>query len=293
MLTSAENTIAFLELNFGLKALLPISADRIGGKMMLVRALIRNWDLEIIEPTSNLEQIVREKNFDFTALVPLQASLLYESSSELLEKIECIIIGGASINNSLEEKLNELSNRVYHTYGMTETVSHIALRKLSQNQSSKHFEVIGDNMIDLSKDGLLQIKGAVTNNIWITTNDLVDISDNTFAWLARTDLVINSGGVKLQIEEIEGALNKVKPSSIDGNLCIWKSLDEQLGEKVVCICDNPELIKYFVNHTSELKSKFIQNGWPKKWHHIPSIILTPSGKIDRVKSLAQSFLVSA
>ncbi len=293
MIASATNTIEGLVLEPGLDALLAMSTERIGGIMMLVRALIGKWNLVLEQPSRDLSEILKKRSFDFTALVPLQVqSLIDKGHKTALESVECIIIGGADLNEGLTTELNTYKNRVYHTYGMTETISHIALRKISQNESTPWFTVIGDNQVDCNEEGCLKVKGKVTNNTWIETNDLIDLDNNRFRWLGRVDLVINTGGVKLQIEEIEKDLQKLVPNHLHGNLCIWKRLDNELGEKVVCICDDADLIQYFSDHQEELKAGFPKYAWPKKWHHIPSLILTASGKIDRVNSLAQSIPVS-
>ena len=293
MIVSANNTIKALDLKPKTHALMAMSVERIGGLMMLVRSLVGGWHLHLHAPTNNLALILEERSFDFSALVPLQVeTLISEDKGYLLESIECLLLGGAGLSTSLQEILNKFQNRIFHSYGMTETVSHIALRKISQQQNTPWFTLIGDNQIGTDENDCLKVKGAVTDYKWVHTHDLIEQNANMFRWLSRVDLVINSGGVKLQIEELELRLNKLIPNHLSGNLCIWKRLDDKLGEKVVCICDSVELIQYFHTNEKKLKPQFVRYGWPKKWHHIASLILTASGKIDRVNSLTHSVPIS-
>lgn len=288
MVASAQHTITALGLESRTNALLAMSPERIGGRMMLVRAMIGDWNLTITEPSTALEETLKSTSFDFTALVPLQVQALLNSGNKpLLEAINCILIGGAPLSNRLEEELMSCSNQIYHTYGMTETISHIALRKLSPDPS-EYFRVIGDNEVSINADGCLKTKGTVSNNEWIQTNDLVELDGKRFKWLGRTDLTINSGGIKLQIESIEEELRSLIPHELNGNLCIWKAMDEMLGEKVICVCDSEELINYFVSNEASLKSSFTPYARPKKWRIIPELVLTESGKIDREKSFQGS-----
>ncbi len=292
-IASAQNTIEALKLKAGTKALLAMSADRIGGKMMLVRALIGNWNLTIEEPSTNLTEVLKTNSYDFTALVPLQVQALIDPGNKsFLEAIDCILIGGAAINLKLEKELQHFTNRVYHTYGMTETISHIALRKLSQGEPSAWFSVIGDNDVKQTPNGCLSVKGTVTNQKWIETNDIIELAENRFKWLGRADLTINSGGVKLQIEEIENELKAIIPEHLKANLCVWKVKDQLLGEQIICVSDNKDLIAYFLSNETVLKSDFTKYAWPKTWYLIPQLVLTESGKIDRPNSYLQSVKLS-
>lgn len=288
MIASAQNTITALSLESGTNALLAMSPDRIGGRMMLVRGIIGNWILTITEPSTSLEKILKSAQYDFTALVPLQIKrLIHSGNKSLLAAIKCVLIGGGPINSTLEKELSSYSNRLYHTYGMTETISHIALRELSPNPSP-FFSVIGDNEVFIDTSGCLATRGTVTNNEWIHTNDLVELNGKQFKWLGRTDLIINSGGIKLQIESIEEELRSLMPVELKANLCIWKVFDELLGEKVVCVSDNQKLIDYLISNEPQFKETFTKYAWPKRWQIIAQLVLTKSGKIDRKESFHAS-----
>ena len=110
--------------------------------------------------------------------------------------------------------------------------------------------------------------------------------------MGRVDLIINSGGVKLQIEELEEALSLLVPKQFKGSICVWKKRDDLLGEMVVCISDSQELLHYFQKNTTHLKSSFIKYGWPKRWHYISQLIQTESGKTNRIESFLGSKALS-
>lgn len=140
-------------------------------------------------------------------------------STARLNKLKAAIVGGAAVSESLKSRLQKLRVPIYSTYGMTETVSHIALKLLNGPEQSDYFKVFDGIETRIDSRGCLEIKGVVTNNQWITTNDLVQFhSEGVFTWLGRIDNIINSGGIKLQIESIEDKINAIlKENNYKGN----------------------------------------------------------------------------
>lgn len=251
--------------------------------MMLVRAILGNWHLELVEPTMEVHQTTDAINYDFAALVPLQVSAMLKSAegTSLLNGIKKIIIGGAPVSQGLEAKIQNLQAKCFHTYGMTETVSHIGLKALNGPQRSDWFHVVGENNIRHNNQGCLEINGAVTNNEWVVTNDLVDIKDNKFKWLGRADLIANSGGVKILIEEVENGINRLLPAQLSGTILIWKRNHSELGEELIGIATNQKVLEYIESHNEDLKQGLPKYHLPKHWFSIPSFLFTESGKIDR------------
>lgn len=276
MQASAEATIQALNLKPATQALLCMSPEMVGGKMMLVRAMVGDWVLHIVPPSSTP---IVEAKIDFAAMVPLQVESLLktEKGFKFLNRIDQLIIGGAPISEALNKSLLNLSTRVYQTFGMTETVSHIALKRLNGKQKSDQYELIGDNEVKLNDRACLSIKGTVTNHEWVHTNDLVELSNKGFRWLGRADWVINSGGIKIQIEALEQQLRE----QLKTEVVVWKSHHQELGEQVVAIVRNKEKITLAMEKEQQIKEKLPPYHFPKKWLYIPDWKLTASGKIDR------------
>lgn len=283
MLSSANATIQYLDIQTGSSALLCMNPDMIGGRMMLVRALVGAWDLYILPPSSNP---MIDASIAFTAMVPLQVESLMESPEgiDFLNRIDQLIIGGANISDSLSSKLQTIKAKAYQTFGMTETVSHIALKKLNGEGKTDEYRLIGDNKIAVDAEGKLSIKGTVTGGEWIQTNDLVRQTPNGFEWLGRSDLAVNSGGIKIQIEELEKELC----TFFQKKIWVWKEADKKLGEKVIGMTDDPKLISQIQSDYNSLKSNFKKYHLPKEWVLVKQWLLTSSGKPDRNNTLVQN-----
>lgn len=283
MLASANATIQYLNIQPGSSALLCMNPDMIGGRMMLVRAIVGNWNLHILPPSSSP---IIDLDIDFTAMVPLQVESLLETTAgiDFLNRIDQLIIGGAAINERLQETLQGLKTKAYQTFGMTETVSHIALKKLNGPDKSEEYQVIGNNEVTLNNSGKLCIRGTVTNDEWIETNDLVEITETGFKWLGRADLVVNSGGIKIQIEELEEDIFSLFKTKV----WVWKEIDERLGEKLIGMTDDPKLINEIEADYNSLKSNFKKYHLPKEWILVKEWRLTSSGKPDRSNTLIQN-----
>jgi len=275
-------------------ALLCLPIGYIAGKMMLVRALTLGWHLDVVAASSNpLKE--NAKRYDFAAMVPLQV----ENSIDKLPQIKKLIIGGGAVSNSLQIKLQAIATAVFATYGMTETITHIAVKKLNNFQSlqenvikeftgnqkltlpknarnSMFYQTLPNTTIYKDERNCLVIKNEKISNKVIFTNDVVAlISDTQFDWLGRFDNVINSGGIKLHPEKIEEKL----ANSIHQRFFVAGITDEKLGEKLVLIVEGAE-------RTLRLeKANLSKFEVPKEIHFIIHFIETATKKIQRKKTL--------
>lgn len=278
MEASARMTGNFLDLDNCESALLCMSTEYIGGKMMVVRSLMYNLTLYVTNVTRNpLKNLVHP--IDFVAMVPLQVEETLQENPEKLNLIKHLIIGGAPVSDELIEQINKYNCSAYSTFGMTETVSHIALRNL--NNKNEPYRVIGNTRLSTIDDCLiidseeLKIKG-------LKTTDIVDLIDEkSFHWLGRADFVINSGGVKIHPEKVERKISNAIQST---DFIIGQIPDQKLGSKVIFIGE-----KYLesTNLKEKIDKVLTKYERPKDYFFISSLIKTPSGKIDRNKTTAE------
>jgi O-succinylbenzoic acid--CoA ligase len=225
MVNSALATGDFFELQPGNRALHCLPVKYVAGKMMLVRAMILGLDMEFVAPSSHPLRN-NEIEYDFVAMVPLQA----QNSIPELKKVKKMIVGGAALNKELEKQLLKLPTQVFETYGMTETITHIAARKLGE----KAFSVLPGVTISYDDRNCLVIHAPRISDDVIVTNDIVElINENQFVFLGRMDNVINSGGIKLIPEQIEDKLSH----KIHQRFFIAAKPDSELGEKVVLVVE--------------------------------------------------------
>lgn len=275
VINSAKATNAFFGLGKGTKALLCLSAAYIAGKMMLVRAMIGGWNLCTVNPGQNpLENLTAE--FDFTAMVPYQVM----HSLKDLYKVKKIIIGGGVISPELERKLQSEPTIAYATYGMTETISHIAVRQVNGKEKSDFYTALPDVAFSQTPEGCLMISAPHITEDILETNDVVRlISSTEFEFLGRKDHVINSGGVKIFPEEIE----KVIGWHIDKNFFIAAEKDAFLGEKVILVIENENpLPEKTLSEAFESLKPYLK---PKEVYYLSNFSYTETGKIRRQETL--------
>lgn len=272
MVNSAIATGIHFNLKESNTALLCLPANYIAGKMMLVRAIVLGLEIDSIEPKSCL-QIDKNKHYHFTAMVPLQL----EKNLNKLNNIGKLIVGGAKVSSALNYKLQDIETKVFETYGMTETVSHIAVKQLNDNNKSNNFKVLPSIEILQDKRECLIINAPKVSEEKIITNDIIKIhSKNEFEWLGRIDNIINSGGIKVFPEQVENSLN----GKIKSRFFIASEPDETLGERVILIVEGEEIdVKDDTFTTLDTYSK------PKKTYFLTKFIETSSGKIQRIKTL--------
>ena len=264
MVNSALATGDFFDLKPGNKALHCLSTQFIAGKMMFVRAFILGLELDFVAPSA--EPLLRNvKKYDFVAMVPLQV----QNSLYALHNIKKIIVGGAKMDTILETELLKSTAKVYETYGMTETVTHIAARHVGE----KFFSLLPNIKIAQDERSCLVIDAPLISKELIVTNDLVEINEvGQFVFLGRVDNIINSGGIKLVPEQIEQKL----ALKIKERFFVTSIKDEELGEKLVLIIegDNQPLPDNFFDVLDKYEK-------PKAVFYIPQFIETDNGKVKR------------
>ena len=277
MINSALATGRYFQLGENTKALCCLPIKFIAGKMMLVRALTLGWHIDVIESTSNpLQEITKE--YDFSAMVPLQL----RNSISKINQIKTLIIGGGVVSKDLEKSIQFVDTSCYATYGMTETITHVAIKKLNkftqlELESASVYKTLSDVTISKDTRNCLVIHAPKISDGTIITNDVVElISKTEFKWKGRLDHVINSGGVKLHPEEIEQKLSH----TIHSRFFVAGILDEILGEKCILVIEGE---KYQI--TTKYFSKLSRFEIPKATFFIPKFLETGSGKINRRKTL--------
>lgn len=266
MKLSAKMTGEFFELTQGKSALLCMPVHFIAGKMMLVRAMELKLKLYCTAPKSiiNLDEV---KSIDFAPLTPMQV----EKSLNSVNKIKTLLIGGAPLSDVLREKLLETNTCCYESYGMTETITHIGLKKISE----QYFKVLKQIQIRKDERNCLVIQTPYFQEE-IVTNDLVDIkNEKSLKWLGRFDNVINSGGIKLIPEQIEKKLK----SSIENDFIISSLPDSTLGEKLILIIESKA---FELELPKDLLDKYEH---PKEIYFIEKFPRTESNKIKRQELL--------
>jgi O-succinylbenzoic acid--CoA ligase len=279
MVNSAIATGNYFGLKPGDKALHCLPTQFIAGKMMLVRAIILGLQIDVIEPTTVLN-LSTKKHYDFCAMIPMQL----QSNLKKLTNIKKLIIGGAPMSPGLVEQIQPLKTTIYATYGMTETITHVAVKKLNNfenihaSSAEKSFYKTLPN-IKISQDNrqCLIIEAPQLSKEKIITNDVVKLHSNiTFEWLGRIDNVINSGGIKFFPEQIEEKLK----TKISNRFFIASEADEKLGEKLILVLESD---------TNNLPTSVFEDlnvyEIPKKIYAVSKFIETTSGKIQRLQTL--------
>ncbi|MCK0133482.1 AMP-binding protein [Arenibacter sp. S6351L] len=278
IVNSALATGAFYKMGPGTKALQCLSADHIAGKMMLVRAMVLGWEIDMVEPSSHPLQFTT-KHYDFVAMVPLQV----QGSISHLNQIGTLIIGGAPISPELKSDLNKVDTRIFETYGMTETITHIAVKELAKGPEDYNFKTLPDVVLYIDPRGCLVIEAPKVSDTVIVTNDLVKlISPAEFQWLGRYDNIINSGGVKLIPEQLETKLSVL----IESRFFVAGIPDAILGQKLILVVEGNIDREQLHMDIKSLKSisKF---EIPKEILVVPQFVETGSGKVDRTKTLSK------
>ena len=268
MVNSALATGDFFDLQPGQKVLHCLPTDYVAGKMMFVRAFILGLDMEFVAPSSHPLEGVKG-TFDFCGMVPLQA----KNSLKDIGRIKKLIIGGAKVNKTLEQELVKVPSQIYETYGMTETITHIAAKRVGETA----FSVLPNVKITTDDRQCLVIDAHKISTETIKTNDLAElISDTQFVWKGRFDNVINSGGIKLIPEQIEEKL----ASSISNCFFVYGQADELLGEKLVLYVEGESMP--IDESIFEVLDKYEK---PKEIVFIPEFKRTATGKVIRDQSI--------
>ncbi|HLT34174.1 MAG TPA: AMP-binding protein [Aquaticitalea sp.] len=272
MVNSCISTGNYLKLKPKDSALHCLPANYIAGKMMLVRALILGMEIDMVEPTSQ-PIFDYDKVYHFTAMLPMQL----ESTLAYLHNVKIIIVGGSSVSKHLIDLSQALKAKVYVTYGMTETATHIALKQINGKSPQLYFKVLPNIKIFQDERDCLVIDAPKVAKEKVITNDIVKLHSHTeFEWLGRIDNVINSGGVKLFPELIEEKLK----GKIPNQFFIASEPDSKLGERLILILEG---------NSNTLDKKIFESldafEIPKAIYNVPKFKMTTTGKIKRAETL--------
>ena len=276
MMQSARLTCEFLNLQAGDTALLCMNLRYIGAMMVVVRSLVAGLNL-IVRPASGHPLSDIEEPLRFAAMVPLQVynTLRVPEEKERLEQTDILIIGGGAVDDSLEAEMSALPTAIYSTYGMTETLSHIALRRLNGDTASKHYYPFPTVELSLSAESTLVIKAPLICGEVLQTNDIACLyPDGSFTIAGRKDNVINSGGIKIQAEEMEKRLRPFIPVPF----VVTSVPDPRLGQALTLLIAGQVDVREL---ESKLQTVLDAYHRPRHIFMTESIPQTENGKTDR------------
>ncbi|MCC9165508.1 AMP-binding protein [Pontibacter harenae] len=289
---SARRTIKLLNLQAGDTMLVCLNTEYIAGIMMLVRGFIADMAMIVVEPSSHpFSEVPAEVNIDFASFVPLQLQTMLEQTPDLLPRLnqmKGMLVGGAPVSTTLQRELQRVTAPVYHTYGMTETASHIAVRLLNGPDAAAYYTVFDGIKVGIDNRGCLTIRGDVTNNEEQKTNDIVELlTPTSFRWVGRADNTINTGGVKVQLEKVEVAIAEVLANTQNNRRFFVNSQpDEFLGDKLILIIEGekltPEEEKQLLQ---EVRSRLTKFEMPRVVYYSPKFSETATGKISKQRTM--------
>jgi len=282
MLASAKATNQYFGLTKDSKYFLCLSPSYIAGMMMIVRAIENKALLIAVEPNNTPLEDLEEKNISFGAMVPSQ----FYNSVEALKsiKVEQLILGGSPLNEAILEHLKEVDTKVYLTYGMTETITHIAVKPILPLYNI-HYTTLSNVEIATDERDCLVIEAKHLSIEKVVTNDIVKIINaNEFEWLGRYDNVINSGGIKIHPEVVEAKLSKI----IKHPFFIYSEKHKQFGEQVALLieCEKDALMPC-INLINKSVTVFSKYEIPKAIYSLAAFVRTDSGKVNRNLTVAK------
>jgi O-succinylbenzoic acid--CoA ligase len=298
MEASARATAAALGLRDGMTSLVSLPTRYVAGRMMLVRGLVLGLQMTLVEPSANpMRDLLESTHVDFAAFVPLQMATMLDdqAATHHLQRMQAILVGGAPISHHLASRLSRLNSPVYHTYGMTETATHVALRRMSGPSRERTFRPLPGVQLRLDTRGCLAVLGPMTNNEWVQTNDLALLeADGSFEWSGRVDRVINSGGVKVQPETVERSVEEQLaalelPSWRARRFFVTGLPDPRLGQRVTLVVEGDpsfpiEERQLLVN----LRERLGPIEAPRQILYIRRFVETSSAKVDEIATLASA-----
>lgn len=277
MMNSAMLTLSFLHLREEDTAMLCMPLQYIAGKMVVVRALVGGLNLIPVAPCGHPMQSLSQTPV-FSAMIPMQVfnSLQVPEEAEKLSRIRHLIIGGGAVDEELRKQLHSFPHAVWSTYGMTETLSHIALRRINGLKASEWYTPFSNVSLTLSADQTLIIDAPLVSPIRLVTNDIVEFNpQGQFRILGRKDNTINTGGVKVQIEQVEARLKPLLPFAFQ----ITAAPDSKFGEHIVLLVQSGNPVTEENLHEA---FRQLPPYWrPKQIICLPQLPLTGSGKPDR------------
>nr|WP_295928324.1 AMP-binding protein [uncultured Dyadobacter sp.] len=289
---SAAMTGEALALGQGTRALVCLNIGYIAGLMMLVRGLELDWELTITEPTSNPLVESGMVAFDFVALVPMQMQAMLNDpvTKEKCRLLGKILLGGAPVGAELMQQLAALPVPVYQSYGMTETVSHIALRRLNGDEAGDTYRLLPGITAGTDERGCLFVSGPVTNGERVQTNDLVEIHGDRFEWIGRADNVINSGGVKIVLDQVDARIALAfREMAVSNAFFSWWERDEKLGQKLVLVIEGTVPAAAATALRAEIRKQVSAYSNPKHIYFAEKFAKTATDKIDKRATFQKLF----
>ena len=279
MVNSAIATGDYFGLEPGDSALDCLPSHYIAGKMMLVRAMILGLEIDHVEPSAH-PLFDYEKIYDFCAMIPLQL----KHTINYTHNIKTIIVGGSKVTQPLLERIEASNTKFYETYGMTETVTHVAVKQLTSKvaEGDAFFNALPNVKFSQDDRQALIVHAPNLVDEPLVTNDIVDLkSETSFELLGRADNVINSGGIKLIPEQIEDKLQPV----IDERFIVAGEDDEALGERLVLIVENPRDTAESIANRIRFIKGLTKYEVPKHIYIVDKFVETVNGKIQRNETI--------
>ncbi len=272
MIKSALKTAEYFQYKAGDTVLNSLPIEFIAGKMMIVRAIVSKLNLIVVSPTSVPLDGLGDYELAFVPMTPYQLQKTISQNSKELGQVRKILLGGGPVADSLINNISLLAPEIYHGYGMTETITHIAVRNLSKGAIA--FSLLPGIEVVIGGQGELVIEADHLPEHIVTTDIGELYGDNGFLWLGRLDNVINTGGVKVHPEAIEKVLKPLLPC----DCIIIGQEDRVLGQRVVCVLEAHKLPQDLFNLFDKHLDKFQR---PKAVFLLPSFIRTSTQKIQR------------
>ncbi|MGQ7868950.1 AMP-binding protein [Sunxiuqinia sp. sy24] len=271
---SASRTLRFFNLKKNDRILHALPTRYIAGKLMVVRALVGQLDLTVVDPATDF-QFLNQKSFKFAAMVTNQVYKILENG---IANLEFLLIGGSAVPQALADKLQAVSTACYSSYAMTETATHIALRKLNGNKPDEFYHALDGIELSLSDAGCLQIQMPGLGSEFLKTTDLAELIDHrTFRILGRADHVIISGGIKFLPEQLE---KKLEPH-IQFPFLITSRPHEKLGQQLVLLVEASESPAKMEELTAICLQQLDKFERPREIEFIKKLPRTDNGKILR------------
>lgn len=280
MKISARMTAERFRLRSGMRSHNCLPARYIAGKMMLIRALEIDMDQICVAPKlalSTPKSLRLNDAIHFSAMTPMQLSVTLDEHPGFINRIDQLILGGAPISRSLMSQIQGLETRTYATYGMTETITHIATMQVNGSERKEAFEILNGVEID-TEDGNLIIKAKHLGSDPIKTTDQVElIGDRQFRWIGRSDDVINRGGVKIHPAEIENKLSQ----AIQHRYIITAEGDQDSGFKPALVIESKAYDEPQGKYLLQAINRLDKLERPENIYFVDQLIETPTGKVKR------------
>lgn len=286
LVDSVNRTSRFFKLETGQSLFICLNTQYTGGKMMLARALHNKMRVVWVEARQDaFQHFPNDTHFSLVSMVPSQMHTLMQRTDRelILKNIETILLGGAPVQKDLKEELRAIeAPSVYETFGMTETLSHIAVKKLNGKEAEESFSLLDGVEMRLDERGCIMVKAEVTNDQWVASNDLIEIVDTRhFAWKGRADNVVNSGGVKILLEELEEIMRPLlRAQGVKGDFMLGAKHDPLLGEKLILYVE--EHLSNPTEILAAVKEDLPVFHSPKEVIQMKYLPRTSSGKLKRI-----------